>query len=230
MINTPPVDLWNALSLVSRELDITNPFILDTYASFDPHGGYNSAYEDGFPTGSLWRVEGQTLYALVRALRPANVLELGTWHGASATHLLQAISDNKYGGLTCIDSRAYGDIVIGDMIPKNLIHDPNFSIKLTRIETFIPHALKEGWRYDFIFEDGMHDAEQVEFVWRHAEQLLNPGGVIVSHDACHAIAGKEVRGGIEAAGYKDTMGYGGGVMYVLIAPADCGFAIWRKGL
>jgi hypothetical protein len=43
------------------------------YASDDPHGGYHAAYDDGFPTGSLWRVEGQALYAIVRTLRPASI-------------------------------------------------------------------------------------------------------------------------------------------------------------
>jgi predicted O-methyltransferase YrrM len=196
------------------------------YAAQDPHGGYHSAYDDGFPSGSLWRVEGQALYAMVRTLKPASVLELGTWHGASATHISQALKDNGEGSMHCIDSRAYGDVFIGDMIPSDL----RFLslIELTRIEQFIPRALKEGWTYDFIFEDAMHDAAQVEFIWRHADKLLNPGGMIVSHDAMHPIAGEAVREGIARAGYEDTDGMGNGVMNVLIAPADCGFAIWRK--
>jgi predicted O-methyltransferase YrrM len=222
MINIPSMDQWNALSLIARELDIANPFTLDAYAHEDPHGGYHAAYDDGFPSGSLWRVEGQILYALVRALRPANALELGTWHGASATHILQAIHDNKYGGLTCIDNRAYGNVEIGGMIPAPL--KKLAFVHQTRIETFFPHAIKEGWTYDFIFEDAMHLAPQVEFVWQHADKLLNPGGVIVSHDAMHAGAGEAVREGIAQAGYGEK------TLNLLISPADCGFAIWRKGV
>lgn len=215
-------DLWNALSIVSRTFDIANPFTLDEYARQDPHGGYHSAYDDGFPSGSLWRVEGQFLYALTRALIPQACLELGTWHGASATHILQALKDNKVGGLTCIDNRAYGDIVIGGMIPEYL---KSFAfIESTRLETFIPHALKEDWKYDFIFEDAMHTVEQVACVWGAVAQLLNPGGMIISHDAMHVTAGPVVREGIERAGYGDK------AVNVLIDPADCGFAIWRKPL
>lgn len=219
MIDTPAMSLEIALNHISHVYHILTPADVIPYAAQDPHGGYHSAYDDGFPTGSLWRVEGQFLYALVRALKPATVLELGTWHGASATHLLQAITDNKQGGLSCVDSRAYGDIEIGGMIPTDLKRLA--FINMTRIETFIPHAVKEGWKYDFIFEDGMHDAEQVAFIWRHADALLNPGGMIVSHDAMHAVAGEAVREGIARAGYETTN--------VLIAPADCGFAVWRKG-
>ena len=222
MTTITPASLPLTLNQISHSLHISQPADVIAYAAQDPHGGYHTDYDDGFPSGSLWRVEGQALYALVRALRPASVLELGTWHGASATHLLQGIKDNKYGGLICVDSRAYGDIEIGGMIPSDL--KSLALIHQTRIEQFLPRALKEGWTYDLIFEDGMHDAEQVEFVWRHAEQLLAPGGVIVSHDACHKIAGPVVREGIEKAGY------GGKTLNVLIAPADCGFAIYRKGL
>jgi predicted O-methyltransferase YrrM len=190
------------------------------YTSDDPHGGYHAAYDDGFPTGSLWRVEGQALYAIVRTLRPASILELGTWHGASATHLLQGLTDNTYGGLTCVDSREYGNIEIGGMIPDAL--RPRMTLEMEHIETFIPRAMKEGWRYDLIYEDAMHDAPQVEFIWKHADALLNPGGMIISHDAMHAVAGDAVREGIAKAGYE--------TMNVLIAPADCGFALWRKWL
>ena len=222
MTHTLPVTLDHALNAISHTLNIGLPFDMIRYSRDDPHGGYHADYDDGFPSGSLWRVEGQALYALVRALRPASVMELGTWHGASATHLLQGIKDNKYGGLICVDSRAYGDIEIGGMIPSDL--KSLALIHQTRIEQFLPRALQEGWTYDLIFEDGMHDAEQVEFVWRHAEQLLAPGGVIVSHDACHKTAGPVVREGLARAGYGDK------TLNVLIAPADCGFAIYRKGL
>ncbi len=215
------MNLTTALSYIAHTFNL-NPIELDMASQEDPHGGYNSAYEDGFPTGSLWRVEGQFLYALIRALHPDNVLELGTWHGASATHLLQGIVDNKHGGLTCIDSNVHGSVEIGGMIPKAL--KPLAFLKDMRIETFVPQAVKEGWTYDFIFEDGMHDAAQVAFVWKHADLLLNPGGMIVSHDAMHSVAGEAVRDGIQQAGYGER------TVNVLIEPADCGFAVWRKAL
>lgn len=216
------MDLWNAFSLISREFNIVNPFTLDAFAVLDPHGGYHASYDDGFPSGSLWRVEGRALYALIRASKPQDVLELGTWHGASATHILQALIDNGQGLLHCVDNRAYGDIVIGGMIPDNLRY--RMVSHPMSLEEKINTALEHGWTYDFIFEDAMHNAEQVEFVWQHADRLLNPGGVIVSHDACHAIAGEAVREGIAKAGYGDK------TLNVLISPADCGFAIWRKSL
>jgi predicted O-methyltransferase YrrM len=225
MIDARPMSLDYALNGIAHVFGFL-PSEMIRYAPLDPHGGYHSAYDDGFPSGSLWRVEGQALYAIARTLKPQSVLELGTWHGASATHLLQAIADNGYGGLTCVDSREYGNIEIGGMISVSL--RSRMVLEMEHIETFIPRAIKERRTYDFIFEDAMHEAEQVEFIWAHADKLLNLGGMIVSHDAMHAIAGEAVREGIARAGYDNTEGYGNGVMTVLIAPADCGFAIWRK--
>lgn len=222
MINS--LTLSTALRGIALSFGLDYPSLVE-YTALDPHGGYHAAYEDGFPTGSLWRVEGQVLYALIRALKPESVLELGTWHGASATHLLQGIADNEYGGLDCVDNKAYGDITIGDMIPDDLrYHDSRYWLTVfpNSLELIVDIALKSGDRYDFIFEDAMHTAEQVEFVWKHADQLLRPGGVIISHDAMHPIAGEAIREGIARAGYGDK------TINVLIDPSDCGLAIWRK--
>lgn len=216
-------DLWNALSIVSRTFDISNPFTLEEFAALDPHGGYHAAYDDGFPSGSLWRVEGQFLYALIRALKPRNVLELGTWHGASATHIAQALQDNSYGDLDCVDNRAYGDVVIGGMIPDHLMNN-HVALHRQSLERYIDLCVRYNSHYDLIFEDAMHDAPQVEFVWKNADTLLNPGGMIISHDAMHSIAGPAIRAGIARAGYADK------TVNVLIEPADCGFAVWRKPL
>jgi predicted O-methyltransferase YrrM len=210
------MSLEYALNHISHVFGILTPADVIPYAAQDLHGGYNAAYDDGFPSGSLWRVEGQALYAIIRALKPQNVLELGTWHGASATHILQALHDNNGGHLDCVDSRAYGDIAIGDMIPDTL--RSRVTIHQTTFEQHL--ATLKANSYDFIFEDGMHDAPQVAFLWGEAKRLLKPGGMIVSHDAMHAIAGPAVREGIAQAGY--------GTLNVLIAPADCGFAVWRK--
>lgn len=204
---------------------------LITYTQDDPWGGYSVFQEDGFPVGSMWRVEGKTVYALIRALKPANVLELGTSRGCSATHILQALFDNGDGHLDCVD-HAPAEIV-GDFIP------PKFrgrvDIHLTDMNAFVANLPDQS--YDFILEDGNHDSPQVEMVYRAAWRLLRPGGVIVSHDPEHFLAGAAVRAGIAQAGYrvvryKDSLTRFADdvptVHTVLIAPSDCGLAYYRK--
>lgn len=204
------ISLPDALHTVARQLGL-DALDLRVYADEDLHGGYPEV----FPSGSMWRVEGQFLYALIRALKPLRVLEIGTMHGCSATHILQALTDNGgKGRLTCVDS-GIQIADIGDMIPDALRE--NAAISQVTIEAFIEaYAYRP---YDFILEDAMHSPEQVEFIYRALPSLLTPGGVIVSHDAAHHLVGADVTGGIHAAGYTPQV--------YAIAPADCGFSVYQ---
>lgn len=201
------------------------------YAAADPHGGYHNKYDDGFPNGSVWRVEGQTLYALVRALSDRlpvgasfGALELGTHFGCSATHIAQAIYDSgRFGRLVCVDLNG----AAGNMIPAHLLE----YVELVTGDMFAYLATQKPAMFDFIFEDGSHHTEDVQRVWNAAYALLKPGGVILSHDAEHfhvpsgTGVGQAVREGIARAGY---FGLIPSVKTYLMPPSDCGFAIWRK--
>lgn len=212
------IPLLIALTQVAGALSLDAQTMIDA-SQDDPHGGYHVDYFDGFPIGSMWRVEGQFLYALVRALKPQRVLELGTSHGCSATHILQGLTDNEMGVLECVDNGSQVGVV-GDMIPDHL--RARVIIHQTSVEEWVTYAANQRTCYDLIFEDAMHNTEQVALVWNAARELLNPSGVIVSHDAMHSVAGFAVREGIAMAGYKTTN--------ILIKPADCGFALWRRGM
>lgn len=183
------------------------------YAHEDPHTGYDS----GWPTGSIWQVEGQVLYALARALKPTTVLELGTWYGCSATHILQALNDNRWGALRAVDNHVQGGPAqIGALIPDEL----RGRFEHTHIG-ILDYLITTEEQFDFIFEDGMHDHEQVAQVWRAAQRVLTPGGFIVSHDATHFVVGAEVQRGMAQAGITDAL-------FLSIDPADCGLAVWQK--
>jgi hypothetical protein len=206
--------------------NIATAFDLDTdtlIAAEDTVGGYHASHDDGFPIGSMWRVEGQVLHALVRATQPFNVVEFGTSRGCSATHFLEAMRYNENEcHLDCVDNGSQVQ-VIGDLIPPYFAG--NYEIHNMDMEAFIAAAPDAS--YDLILEDGMHDPEQVEMVWRAAYRLLRPGGIILSHDAEHFIVGERVREGIARAGYFGAVPP---ARTVLIAPSDCGYAYWRKPL
>lgn len=210
------MNLHDALKRAAAQLNL-DPAMLCHYPTEDPHGGYASTHDDGFPVGSTWRVEGQFLYSLVRALRPTRVLEIGTWHGCGATHILQALHDTGgEGWMNSVDCGIEISIdAVGDMIPDELRY--RWVLDKTTIEEFVATRFSAG--YDFIFEDAMHSPEQVEFIWSHIPKLLKPGGVIISHDAAHHLVGVNVRAGIQRAGYNATI--------YAIDPADCGLAVYR---
>ena len=185
--------------------------MLEAYAAQDMHGGV----DDGWPNGSLWQSEGRALYALVRALGAERVVELGTWHGCSASHIAQALADAGQGGM--LDSV---DIwtEAGDRIPDDL--RPVIRFHHTDMCAWALEQAVAGADYDLIYEDGEHDTLSVAQVWALAERLLRPGGVIVSHDALHSAVGAAVRAGIEASGLTPV--------YVQLGGSDCGMAIWRR--
>lgn len=233
MVN--PISLNDALDSIAASFDFDADQLIE-YAAQDPHGGYNDKYDDGFPTGSIWRVEGQVLYALVRALAESDpfprLLELGTHYGCSATHIAQALHDGgnngRSGKLTCVDLNG----AAGNMIPAHLL--PVVEIVTGDMFDYLARQSNDMQpKFDFILEDGSHHTEDVERVWRAAYHLLKPGGVIISHDAEHLHVpsntgvGALVREGIARAGFYALVPP---VRTYKVAPSDCGFAIYRKPL
>ena len=62
-----------------------------------------------FPNPMAVEIEtGQFLYGLVRAIKPINAIETGTFEGFSAISIAQALKDNKKGLLWTIDYKDYG--------------------------------------------------------------------------------------------------------------------------
>jgi len=181
---------------------------LIAYATEDNIGGWDNG-NGGWEIGSLWSVEGKVLYALIRALKPAKVLELGTHTGCSASHIAAALIKNESGKLTCVDANENA----GANIPDELR-----SVITFKAQDALEYVSKSRTKWDFVYEDLMHTTEQVSHVWSSAK--LSKNGVLVSHDAMHYVVGKAVRQGIAESG-KDPA-------YYLIDPADCGLAIWQN--
>lgn len=179
-------------------------------------GGYHdNPHEAKWPNGSMWAVEGQILYALIRATRPAVCIETGTNYGCSATHITAALDKNRKGKLICVDW-SFERI----LIPLPLRERIEF--RQTDIHDFIQNMPP----FDFLLEDGSHDTDQVQAVWSAALKAANPGAFIVSHDAAHfnkttqTGVGLRVTRGIINAGAHDTMVYE-------IEPSDCGLGVYR---
>jgi predicted O-methyltransferase YrrM len=256
------------------------------FAREDRHGGWDHG-TGTFPKGSIWRGEGQVLYALVRSLRPRSIADLGTHVGASATHLAAAIDANGLGRLTSVDHgfgnllldvgdalrrdglidrvvlcsrnprllrqararrfdtgavdvrvkhvRFYGGALVGYARGRRIIRLPG-DLPLPHPGHLVPAHLRPhcriviadalAWlrhapRLDFVFEDLDHDASTTAHVARLVKQRLNPGGLLVCHDALHPRFGAHVRRGLRQAGLT-------GLVYVRVEASDCGLAIWRK--
>jgi hypothetical protein len=95
-------DIVEKLEWVMREAAprLGLPEDLKAYFREDDHEGGKLR---GFPGGSIWEIEGIFLYGLARALRPAVIIETGTYRGCSTRHLRLAVSLNGAGRIYSVD-------------------------------------------------------------------------------------------------------------------------------
>lgn len=204
----PAMTLAQFFARIAPVLHTTAPSLL-AYAEEDRIGGYDPHNPGGWIIGSVWENEGKALYAIVRALKPARVLELGTRRGCSSTHLLSALAANGTGELVSLD--------------------------IAPFEGDIPAHLRERWTFvqgdaldwldadtsafDLIFEDCGHNLDFNRACISACAQRKPK--LLISHDAEHpSIFGAEIK-----QAWTETFG-ANGYQTARIDPSDCGFA-WR---
>jgi predicted O-methyltransferase YrrM len=199
------MNLNQTLTQIAKDFGL-NANELIAYADEDQSiGGYHPDPRfQKFAAGAVWEVEGQILYALIRAVQPDNMLELGSFSGCSSQHMKSAMFAN--GG----DPSKYYTCVSVDGAHGAVVMDAAMFLRET------------DEAYGLIFEDTTHSRENLFAVWQAGVPKLQPGGFMVSHDALHFREGVHVRAGIEDAGIE--------AKYYLTEPSDCGLAIWRKPL
>lgn len=164
---------------------------------------------DDMPYGgmSIDREEGQFLYAIVRALKPETVLEIGAYQGVSSQHLYAAMpSDAEMHSMDIADSRVRG--VSGDVSWNVHIEDA--------ITADLPPA-------DFVFEDSDHQLGGATAILAKAK-ALRPR-VVISHDYySHEVYADDVGFQVKAA--FDSVFGADTVLGVRWDNAPRGFGLW----
>lgn len=157
------MNLKDALTQLADKLGL-NADELIAYAGEDKFGGRNS----GFNAWGIDADEGKLLYALVRALRPDTVLEIGTNEGASATHLLAAVHANGSGAVISYDTNPDAGGLINPSLRKQwTFHNADAQ------SAALPPA-------EFVFEDGDHSLAGATATLE-AVKAISPR-VVISHD------------------------------------------------
>lgn len=118
------------------------------------------------------------MYSLVRGLRPARCLEIGTHFGGSTTITCAALDDIDHGRLVCIDPNP--------LVPEDLW--ARLAHRATMIRGTSPQSLPDavaaaGGLFDFLFIDGDHTHAGVV---RDIEGVLTvaaPGAHLLFHDS-----------------------------------------------
>lgn len=212
------MNLHEALSAVAAQLSLDADALIG-YAAEDEIGGWPNPH---WPGGAMWSVEGKTLYAIVRAINPQYVLELGTREGCSATHLLTALKANDYGRLDSVDLGSISDISgagFGGLVPDDLKLRWHFWYPMSAQE-FLDSNITP---HEIAFEDTDHTVEtSIEILTRlKARASVH---TIISHDVCHPDSGPRMREAwtrVFGEQGRDWQGY-------CIEPSDCGLAVWRR--
>lgn len=192
-----------------------------------------------WPSGSLWAVEGATLYALVRYFKYNRVAEIGGWYGCSATHIAAALERNwqdakEHGEfmLYSVDAHVLGDVgqtEHGSLIPSQ------YRSFVTLVSAYGQDWLgqQEDESVQLVFSDADHSTQTTRLIAEAAKPKIANGGLFIEHDAAHDFyvdglgnrypdnnhVGAVVRAGLDAAGLNYRV--------YLTEPSDCGLAIAR---
>lgn len=198
--------LFQIEKYLGLELDSLMPL-----AEKDDIGGFHpDPAQRKWDMGAIFDVEGRTLYAVIRALQPDTVLEIGSGTGCSATHICSALRDNKHGHMTTVD-RGNTPQIPADLNPFVTIQ-PGDGISYL--------ALQPDNSIDFLLEDADHTTELCHAVGELAKTKLRPGGVLFVHDIEHFAVGAAIRAGYDLAG-MDVRRY-------RTDPSDCGWGVWQR--
>jgi predicted O-methyltransferase YrrM len=137
-------------------------------------GGWGNPHWNGDEAnGSVMPGEGQLLYGLVRALRPAAVLEIGTAYGFSSIHIAAALRDNGGGVLHTVE--------IADDRRAQAMNNVARAGLAAWVEFHCEPPT--GVQFGFAFLDGEHTAEALRAYLGMVAPQLEPGAPVVVHDA-----------------------------------------------
>lgn len=177
-------ELWNEALVVKRRVAGLRRARLE---SLDLHGARSGDIGGG--PGNL-----ALLYWLVRAIRPATVIETGVASGASSRAILEGLFANGAGHLYSSDlagviPREFAGLCVDESMRSRwtLLHEGD------RVN--IPNFLADVASVDLLHYDSAKDAEEMQWVIEQVEPFLGPKAVVVIDDIDrHSFMGEYVQG------------------------------------
>lgn len=135
------------------------------------------------------------IYALVRALKPAIVLETGVASGMSSSYILAALEANKNGRLYSIDlpheseklQQKSQKTIEQHSLPKEqtgwlILNElrSKWTLRVGKSSEVLPALLKDLGQIDIFLHDSAHTYENMMFEYETVWPYLKDGGVLVS--------------------------------------------------
>jgi predicted O-methyltransferase YrrM len=131
--------------------------------------------------GSTPAFDCETIYFLVRAMRPDVVVETGVCYGASSAYILEALKQNGRGELYSIDLGNTRDEPPNDFfVPLRLRERWHLIVGDCKQE--LPRLLARLGPIDLFHHDSLHTFEQMTWEYATALPYLGRNGVLSSHD------------------------------------------------
>ena len=126
-----------------------------------------------------------SIYVIIRALKPNTIVETGVANGASSFYILLALKKNNKGHLFSIDfpnldptSIIPQNKEVGWMVPQILRE--RWTLIFGKVEEKLAKLLKELGNIDIFFHDSLHTYEYMMFEYKLAWGKLNKGGLLIS--------------------------------------------------
>jgi predicted O-methyltransferase YrrM len=131
--------------------------------------------------GSTPAIDCETIYFLVRAMKPNVVVETGVCYGVSSAYILQALKDNDRGTLYSIDLGNTPHEPPNDFfVPLNL--KSRWHLIIGDCKQALPLLLAQLRQIDLFHHDSLHTYEHMMWEYEIAHAYLGPSGVLSSHD------------------------------------------------
>jgi predicted O-methyltransferase YrrM len=134
---------------------------------------------------------GRFIHAFGRHVRPAEVLEVGTYAGGTAVGWARALVENGAGRLTCVDNDSYSQGIYPAKVTANLerVGLPPQRVRFLNGDSrkLLPALMDEmGGRVDAYLVDADHTYEGAMADLLGGRPLMRPGGWLLVHDVDRA--------------------------------------------
>lgn len=138
-----------------------------------------------FYFGESTKQEYESIYAIVRAVKPELMVETGVASGASSSFILQAMMENGFGKLVSIELpnptvNLENGKPVGFRVPEHLRQ--NWGLVLEDVKNVLPKIVNSVRSVDVFLHDSEHSYENMMFefntVWHH----IRHGGILLADD------------------------------------------------
>lgn len=131
--------------------------------------------------------EAAEVYTIIRAIKPAVVLETGVASGLSSAHILLAMAKNHVGALHSVDlPNVQEGSVLPDGRPTGWIVPielrARWTLQLGNARELLPRMLRDLPRVDLFLHDSDHSYDHMTFEFELVRPRLAAGAVIMSDD------------------------------------------------